>query len=96
MRGRRLIASGAYGCAACHTIPGIRAARGVVGPPLEGLARRSLIAGSLPNNTSALVAFLQNPPALVPNTGMPNVGLTLDEARDIAAFLSTPERARAR
>ncbi|HME94453.1 MAG TPA: c-type cytochrome [Methylomirabilota bacterium] len=94
-RGRRLVASGAHGCAACHTIPGIRAARGVVGPPLGGLARRSFIAGGLPNNASALVAFLQDPPAFVPNTGMPNVGLRLEEARDIAAFLSTLERARA-
>jgi cytochrome c553 len=95
-RGRRLIASGAHGCAACHTIPGVRTARGVVGPPLGGLPRRSLIAGRLPNNASALVAFLQNPPALVPNTGMPDVGLTLEEARDIAAFLATLEATRAR
>jgi cytochrome c1 len=42
------------------------------------------------------VAFLQDPPALVPNTGMPNVGLTLEEARDIAAFLATLEATRAR
>jgi cytochrome c len=38
-----------------------------------------------------LVAFLQDPPALVPQTGMPNVGLTLEQARHIAAYLYSLE-----
>ena len=95
VRGRAIIASGAHGCTACHAIPGIRTARGVVGPPLGGLARRAFIAGQLPNNMGVLVAFLQDPPALAPRTGMPDVGLTLEEARHIAAFLYTLERAGA-
>jgi cytochrome c553 len=95
VRGRAIIASGVHGCTACHAIPGIRTARGVVGPPLGGLARRAFIAGQLPNNQGVLVAFLQNPPALAPRTGMPDVGLTLEEARHIAAFLYTLERAGA-
>ena len=89
-RGRSLIASGAYGCAACHAIPGIRSPRGIVGPDLIGLARRPFIAGQLPNTSDVLVAFLQNPPALVPSTGMPNVGLSLEDARFIAAYLYQP------
>jgi cytochrome c2 len=87
-RGRAIVAGGAYGCTACHTIPGL-APRGVVGPPLAGMARRAFIAGQLPNKPELLVAFLQNPPALVPNTGMPDVRLGLDEARDVAAYLYT-------
>ena len=90
-QGRALIASGAYGCAACHTIPGIRAPRGIVGPDLTGFARRPFIAGQLPNTPDVLVAFLQNSPALVPKTGMPNLGLSLEEARRIAAYLYTME-----
>jgi cytochrome c2 len=90
-RGFALVAGGAYGCAACHAIPGIRMPRGVVGPPLDGMARRSLIAGQLPNKPDVLVAFLQNPPALLPQTGMPAVGLTDNDARHIAAFLYTLE-----
>jgi hypothetical protein len=39
-----------------------------------------------------MVAFLQDPPALVPATGMPNVGLDLDEARHIGAYLYTLEQ----
>ncbi|WP_046863486.1 c-type cytochrome [Microvirga massiliensis] len=90
-RGHALVASGAFGCAACHVIPGVRSPRGNVGPPLDGMASRGLIAGELPNKPGVLVAFLQDPPALVPRTGMPDVGLTLEQSRDIAAYLYTLE-----
>jgi len=95
-RGRLIIATGVHGCAACHTIPGIRAPNGIVGPPLAGLAQRGFIAGQLPNKADVLVAFLQDPPALVPQTGMPNVGLTGEQARHIAAYLYTLEASGAR
>jgi cytochrome c2 len=95
-RGRALIASGVHGCTTCHTIPGLRGVRGVVGPPLDGLARRGFIAGQLPNVPGVLVAFLEDPPALVPDTGMPNVGLTPEEARHIAAYLYTLKPSDAR
>lgn len=88
-RGRAIVASGVHGCAACHAVPDIRAPRGVVGPPLHGVARRGLIAGRLPNTPAVLVAFLANPPALAPETGMPNVGLSPEEARHVAAYLYT-------
>lgn len=87
--GRALVVSGAYGCTACHVIPGIRAPRGIVGPQLGGLAQRPFIAGQLPNTIDVLAAFLQDPPSLVPATGMPNVGLSRAHARDIAAYLYT-------
>jgi cytochrome c len=38
----------AFGCPACHTIPGVRLARGKVGPKLESLRERVYIAGVLP------------------------------------------------
>lgn len=88
-RGRHLIASGAHGCVACHSIPGIRGARGAVGPPLAGFASRSFIAGHLPNAPGVLVAFVANAPRLVPETGMPRLPVTETEARDIAAYLYT-------
>ncbi len=88
-RGRALVTGGAYGCTACHVIPGVRSPRGIVGPPLGGFARRPFIAGELSNTPDILVAFLRNPPSLAPSTGMPNVGLTVEDARHIAAFLYT-------
>lgn len=35
----------AYGCGTCHTISGITGARGRVGPPLDGVSERRVIAG---------------------------------------------------
>jgi cytochrome c2 len=90
--GRAIVASGIHGCTACHAVPGIRDARGIVGPPLHGVARRGFIAGRLPNTPAVLVAFLENPPSLAPETGMPDVGLTAGEARHVAAYLYTLDR----
>jgi cytochrome c2 len=86
-RGRALVAHGEFGCTACHDLPDLRAPHGVVGPPLRGIARGSFIAGQLPNTPDVLVAFLENPAALVPATGMPDVRLSAQQARDIAAYL---------
>jgi cytochrome c2 len=95
VRGRAIVTKGAYGCTTCHAVPEVKAPRGVVGPPLDGMARRSFIAGRLPNKPGVLVAFLQDPPALVPETGMPNVGLRLEDARHVAAYLYTLEPSHA-
>ncbi|MRX52258.1 c-type cytochrome [Paracoccus sp. S-4012] len=96
MRGFALLETGAHGCQSCHAIPGIRAPRGVVGPPLAGMARRGFISGQLPNRTGVMVAFLRDPARLLPQTGMPDTHLTLDQARDMAAFLYTLEDPDAR
>ena len=90
-RGRAIVVRGNHGCTACHAIPGIALPRGIAGPPLAGMAQRAFIAGELPNKPDVLVAFLMNPPRLVPKTGMPDVRLSLDQARDVAAFLYTLE-----
>jgi cytochrome c2 len=86
-RGRLAIAR--LQCGACHTIPGVRAARGVVGPSLAGFARRPHLAGKWPNQPSQLVAWLRDPPAMAPHTAMPAVVGDERSARDIAAYLYT-------
>lgn len=83
--GRALVV--AYQCGVCHTIPGIRAARGVVGPPLTRFALRSYIGGVVPNTPQNLVAWVLEPSALAPRTAMPAVGLDAQQARDVAAYL---------
>lgn len=75
------------GCGSCHTIPGIRWPKGKVGPVLDGLAERALIAGNLPNQPDALAAYIRNAPALVPGSSMPAMPVSEAEARDIAAYL---------
>jgi cytochrome c1 len=88
-RGRDLIEKS--GCAGCHSIPGIRspAAASRVGPPLDAFARRLYIAGMLPNTPEQLARWVYDPLAINPKTGMPRVGLTEQESRDVAAYLST-------
>jgi mono/diheme cytochrome c family protein len=76
-------------CGACHAIPGVRAARGVVGPSLEGFARRPHLAGKWPNQPRYLVAWLRDPPAMSPHTAMPAVVGDEQAAREIAAYLYT-------
>jgi putative membrane protein len=84
-RGRRAIA--AYGCGACHVVPGVPGARGRVGPSLAGLADRPYVAGRLVNVTPSLVDWVRHPRRIDPQTIMPDLGVTETDARDIAAFL---------
>lgn len=86
-RGR--IALRDYGCAACHTIPGVPGADGLVGPPLAGIADRLYIAGVLPNTPGNLMAWIREPQDIDPLTAMPSTGVTAGDARDIAGYLYT-------
>jgi cytochrome c len=78
-----------YGCGSCHSIPGIRNANGMVGPPLMMWSRRTYIAGEVPNTPDFLVRWIEMPQAIEPGTAMPNLGVTEGKARDIAAYLYT-------
>jgi cytochrome c len=78
-----------YGCNACHNIPGVLGPKGMVGPPLDHMASRALIAGKLPNNPQTMIDWLQDPPKYDPQASMPNLGITPAESRDIAAYLYT-------
>jgi cytochrome c len=84
-RGR--IALTQYACHACHMIPGVTGSRTYVGRPLEGLAKRKLIAGSLPNTQENLMRWIRAPQQIDPQTAMPDMGVTERDARDIAAYL---------
>jgi mono/diheme cytochrome c family protein len=76
-------------CGVCHTIPGIPGARGIVAPPLDGFARRSLIGGVVANEPNNLVRWVRDAPSLAPDTAMPALPLDELEARDVAAYLYT-------
>jgi hypothetical protein len=85
--GRTLIH--AYGCGTCHTIAGIRGARGKVGPRLDDYSQQHMLAGFLPNAPRYLIAWLMDPVALKEQTGMPSLGIDEAEARHIASYLYT-------
>lgn len=85
--GRRALAR--YGCGSCHAIPGVRGADATVGPPLAGIARRSYVAGVVPNTPDAMIRWIMDPPAVDSLTAMPRLGVSEADARDIAAYLYT-------
>jgi mono/diheme cytochrome c family protein len=86
-RGRALIAD--YGCGSCHFVEGVTGANGLVAPPLENFANRTLLAGTFPNVPRFLVPWLIDPPDLKPETAMPDLGVSEAQARDIASYLYT-------
>ena len=78
-----------YGCYSCHTIPGITGANGLVGPPLAGIRDRVFLAGELPNTPENITQWIQHPRQFEPHTVMPEMGVTDQDSRDIAAYLYT-------
>jgi cytochrome c len=86
-RGAQLIPQ--YGCGSCHTIAGIDGAKGLVGPPLTGIADRAYIAGMLANNPDNMVTWIMHPQQVVPGNAMLDLGVSDADARDIAAYLYT-------
>ena len=81
-----------YGCNTCHTISGVPGARGLVGPPLDGIRDRYYIAGELSNTPTNLMQWIQHPHQVEPHTAMPEMGVTEQDSRDIAAYLYTLRR----
>ena len=76
-------------CGTCHRIPGIRNADGLAAPPLDWMARRTYIAGRAPNNPETMVQWVRAPETIDPATAMPNLGLSAQQSRDVAAYLFT-------
>ena len=86
-RGKEVIRR--YGCEACHSIPGVAGARGQVGPPLDGIANRTYLAGQLTNTPENLIRWIRDPQSIAPGTAMPEMGVTEQDGKDIAAYLYT-------
>ena len=79
-------------CSSCHVVPGVSGAVGNVGPSLRGIAKQRMIAGRLPNNPDNMVRWLMHPQKIDPGNAMPEMGLTDDQARRIAAYLATLDK----
>ena len=78
-----------YGCGGCHALRHVRKAVGAVGPSLDGIAVRAMIAGKLDNTPSNLQAWIRNPQHISPGTAMPDLHVGEQDARDVTAFLYT-------
>lgn len=84
-RGR--LAMYGYACIACHRIPGLVGPQADVGPALAGIGARRYIAGVLTNNEDNMVHWLRHPTQVDPLTAMPDLDVTEQDARDMAAYL---------
>jgi cytochrome c len=78
-----------YQCGACHDIPGIAGADGNVGPPLRRIGTRTYIAGFIRNSPDTMADWIEDPQRALPGNAMPTMGISQQDARDIAAFLYT-------
>ena len=76
-----------FGCAGCHTIPGIPGGDGQVGTPLSGIKHRVYIGGAVPNSPDNLVQWIVSPQTFSPRSAMPTTGISEAEARDVATYL---------
>ena len=84
-RGRLLLRQ--YGCGTCHRIPGVPTATGDIGPPLEQVARRVYLAGTLPNTPLAMAGFIRAPQSVKPQTLIPDLKVDEEHATDMVAYL---------
>jgi cytochrome c1 len=88
-RDRAVRALTQHACVACHVVPGLTGAQAHVGPTLEGIGRRRLIAGTLANTPENMALWLMQTQKVKPGTAMPQLGVAERDARDMAAFLAT-------
>jgi cytochrome c oxidase subunit 2 len=76
-------------CVYCHTIDGT-ASKGVIAPNLTHLAsRQTLAAGTIPNNTGNLAAWILDPQHFKPGTQMPPTQLSGDDLTALLAYLES-------
>jgi cytochrome c len=76
-----------YGCNACHVVDGIGKATGRVGPKLQDIDEQIYLAGVIPNTAENMVFWIMFPQEINPRSAMPNLDVTEQDARNIAAYL---------
>ncbi|WP_029032571.1 c-type cytochrome [Salinarimonas rosea] len=76
-----------HGCVTCHVAPGVVGGDQRVGPTLEGFAARRYVAGSLPNTPDNAIRWIVAPQEIAPGSAMPDLGVDVETARDIVAYL---------
>jgi cytochrome c oxidase subunit 2 len=83
--GKALFAGSA--CVGCHTIQGVSA--GILGPDLTHFGSRTMLAaGMWPNTPENVAEWVKDPQRLKPGVKMPGLGLTDEQAKAVAAYLT--------
>jgi cytochrome c oxidase subunit 2 len=76
------------GCMGCHSVQAVGAPKGLIGPNLANVGSRSYIAaGWLQNSDENLERWIREPQAVKKGVLMPNLGVTVEEARALRAYL---------
>ena len=76
------------GCMGCHSLQAVGAPKGLVGPNLANVGSRDYIAaGWLKNTDENLERWIREPQAVKKGVLMPNLGVTVEEARALRAYL---------
>jgi cytochrome c len=74
-------------CGSCHSIPGVPRAEGKSAPSLAGWSGRRTFLNSVPNTPENLEKWLDKPSHRKPGTAMPDINLSPQDSRDMAAYL---------
>ena len=76
------------GCLGCHSLQAVGAPKGLIGPNLANVGSRAYIAaGWLRNTDENLERWIREPQAVKKGVLMPNLGVTVEEARALRADL---------
>jgi len=76
------------GCLGCHSLQAVGAPKGLIGPNLANVGSRAYIAaGWLRNTDENLERWIREPQAVKKGVLMPNLGVTVEEARALRAYL---------
>lgn len=77
-------------CSVCHTVRGLPGNHGILGPDLTHVMSRGMIAaGTLPNTTGYLAAWIENAQALKPGADMPTMALDHQQLLDVVNYVKT-------
>jgi cytochrome c len=83
--GRKKLAQ--HSCISCHVIPGVSKGEGKSAPSLANWAGRCTFLNTFPNTPENLEQWLQNPSHRKPGTTMPDLSVSPQDSRDMAAYL---------
>jgi len=78
---------GEHSCVSCHIIPGVPRAEGKSAPSLEHWYWRRTFLDTYPNTPSNMEKWLEKPSQCKPGTTMPDLSVSPQESRDMAAYL---------
>jgi hypothetical protein len=78
---------GQHSCVSCHIIPGVPKADRTIAVSLEHRSWRRTFLDRYLNTPENLEQWLQNPPRLKPGTSMPDLSVSPQDSRDMAAYL---------